>query len=573
MAEDVFKFGTDEVKKTGTGMANSAYTITSEQLKPATPLDVPKPQMTGSPDALAGSLSDMPKSLDEYVKALTPPETALDKQNQAILDSIAQLTGDTTGRQQYQFGQESKYGVPQLTQQLNDLKGQLITGDAEYAKMVADEAARSAALENQPGVSTRDVQGAQGALARTFYTQKAAKAADLALIAAKAQAVSGNINTALLLAQKATDAKFQPIEDELKVKRAQLDAIQPMLDKQEKIQFAALQRQYEDEQMQIAEAKASQKAIGEMVVNALAQGAPQEIVDQASKAKTSLEASKILGKYSGEFLKYEMLKEQIKTEAERRKTERAQQANYAANIRKTNAEIDALKNPTPGTIPSQYQGALDVILGSDKLTKDQKASVINSIANGQNPTSVIKNKAKDIMGQTNATKLDNYETAKQQLVSVQDSLKTYYAKGGKTNVFSGNYEKAINKLGEVKDPELVEIATQIAASLQIYRNAVSGTAYSVQEGKDIASIFPGIDKSEGLNTAILNGRMKAFDTTIDASYRNVLGPSYDAVLKAGVASDPNNPFNQALGGPQTPVPGTSILGGLNPDGTLNFVIP
>ena len=176
---------------------------------------------------------------------------------------------------------------------------------------------------------------------------------------------------------------------------------------------------------------------------------------------------------------------------------------------------------------SQYAGIINTILGSGKFTKDQSAAMKNAINNGEDPFTVVKNQAKNLLGQTGDTKLTSYEVAKEQLVAVQDSLQRYYDAGGKTDIFRGNYEKVINKLGEVSNPKLVEIATEIAASLQIYRNAVSGTAYSVQEGVDIAKIFPGINKSEGLNTAILNGRMKAFDSTIDSTYRSVLGKSYD----------------------------------------------
>lgn len=75
----------------------------------------------------------------------------------------------------------------------------------------------------------------------------------------------------------------------------------------------------------------------------------------------------------------------------------------------------------------------------------------------------------------------------------------------------------------------MDIATQIQAQLQVYRNAVSGTAYSEQEGKDIASIFPGINKSEGLNKAIISGRLAAFDSVIDNTYRNILGSAYDSI--------------------------------------------
>ena len=178
---------------------------------------------------------------------------------------------------------------------------------------------------------------------------------------------------------------------------------------------------------------------------------------------------------------------------------------------------------------SQYEGALQVILGSSKLTKENKADVINAIRNGEDPITVIKNKAKDILGATEGAKLTNYETANKQMDDISNLLNQYYQAGGKTNVFRGNFEKTINKLGNVKDPKLVSLATQIASALQIYRNAVSGTAYSVQEGKQISSVFPGINKSQGLNTAILDGRKQSFNSLIDGLYTSALGSSYNSL--------------------------------------------
>lgn len=193
---------------------------------------------------------------------------------------------------------------------------------------------------------------------------------------------------------------------------------------------------------------------------------------------------------------------------------------------------------TPGSgINSEYAGIIDTILGSGKFTKDQAAAMTNAINNGEDPFTVVKNQAKNLLGQTGDTKLTNYEVAKEQMLAVEQSLKDYYANGGKTSLLTGTYESVINKLGEVSDPKLVSIATEIASALQIYRNAVSGTAYSVQEGIDIAKIFPGINKSEGLNQAILEGRMKAFDSTIDATYRSVLGSEYDKLKALNTAPE------------------------------------
>lgn len=194
-----------------------------------------------------------------------------------------------------------------------------------------------------------------------------------------------------------------------------------------------------------------------------------------------------------------------------------------------------------GAVAGPYAGLVSTILGSGKFTKPQAAAVTNAINSGEDPVTVIKNQAKNIMGQTEASNVTKYETAQSSLADIQKNLADFYANGGKTGIFSGNYEKVINKLGTLNDPKLVDLATQIQANLQIYRNAVSGTAYSTQEGADIASIFPGINKSSGLNAAILNGRMKAFDSTIDGTYRSALGSAYDKLKTVGTGAPAAQP--------------------------------
>lgn len=220
------------------------------------------------------------------------------------------------------------------------------------------------------------------------------------------------------------------------------------------------------------------------------------------------------------------------------------------------------------------KAALDVILGSSStLSKQQQANIVNAINRGEDPFTVIKNQAKNIMGQTLATSLSNNEKARAALIAVNNSINAYYASGGKTDIFKGNMEEVAAKLGTVKDEKLREVATEVEAAIQIYRNAISGTAYSNQEGRAIASVFPGIDKTEGLNKAIVTGRLKAFEAVIDEGYGQVLGTNtYQALKQAQiVASTPPTPvkapFSIAAPAKQGTLPnGTKVT--QNPNGTI-----
>lgn len=559
--------------------------ITVDQLQPAPDISksLPQPKIdTTQPDSLVAGVNGSLGSLDAFMKALQPQETALDQTQNTIISRINDLLPQTAGRQQALAQEQQNQGIPDLQKQLTDLNNQINIGNAAYTKLAVDAEAKKAALEaNSRGLTTNLLTGQQGAVERQAATERAVKAAELGMLAARAQAVSGNINTAIKLSEQAIEARFAPIEDELKIRQAQLEAIQPLLTKQEKQQALRQQLVIDERNRMLPEQKANEKAINEMVINASAQGAPSDVVNAAAEAQTPLEASKILGKYSGDYLKYEMLKEQIKTE-------KLQQTKLAADTNRVNAEIRKINNdiknsgisPVTNPVANAFSGALNVILGSDKFTKEQKQSIINAVNSGVNPVSVIKNQAKNIMGQTEATALAKLETARNQMLAVDSAIKQYYANGGSTDIFKGNLEKTINRLGDVKDPKLVGIAVKIQTSLQAYRNAISGTAYSEQEGRDIANIFPGINKTEGLNTAIINARLEMFDSTIDSEYRNVLGSSYDEIktYEQSLQSNPvtptvSNPFAAALGNDQANFTGTTIVGGVNGDGTLNFTIP
>lgn len=545
------------------GYAASSPVITPESLQTPTPITLPQPvnDQTATNGMIAGA-TQTSKSITDYIKELTPPVTAEQTQSDTLSKQLMDLVGQDTGKASALSTAETAAGLPDLKKQLSDINGQITVKNADYN-------AAFNSLENTPQQIASVVGSKQQQLQRT-------QASEIGMLTARAQALQGNITLAQDTAAKAVDLQYSAIEDQIAVKQAQLKILEPILTKQEKVQADALNRKYEEQKIAIAEQKANQKAIQEMILNAAAQQAPADLVNAASKATTPLEATKILGKYSGDFLKYEMLKEQIKTEG-------LQQAKIKADTAKTYADINKIKSDlssnNPNIDPKQagkYAGALSVILGSDKFTKEQKAAVTNAINNGQDPFAVIKNNAKNIMGQSAATDLQKAEVATSQLNSIDTLLKDYYKSGGKTGLFDGNYEKVINNLGKVNNPKLVGISTQIALAMQEYRLAVTGTAASVKEDARIDNVFPGINNSQGLNQARTNALKSSFQSKIDAAYRTVLGSTYDDIKNLNVSSvDPaNNPFTKALGSSTgNNFTGTSIIGGVNSNGTFNFVIP
>lgn len=199
------------------------------------------------------------------------------------------------------------------------------------------------------------------------------------------------------------------------------------------------------------------------------------------------------------------------------------------------------------TLPPEKQIIVNTLLNSNKFTKDQKQYLLDAASSGMDLKYIVKNQAKQSMSGTTATKVEQQEQSLVALARLKNLMADYYANGGKTNIVKGNLEQAAAKFGAVQDEKLRSIATDIEATLQVYRNAISGTAFSNQESASIASIFPGIDKTEGLNDAILNSRVNGVSDLIDAAYANVLGPdvwnmvnnSQSQVPTSGVMKSPD----------------------------------
>jgi hypothetical protein len=466
--------------------------------------------------------------------------TSTDQKKQSVLDWVTKQVGLNKTQTQLQNEAGQAAGLPQQASVVNDLNTQL-EGLNNQATALQNEATYTIPNAAQNSVEGRGVTA--GGLAPVTASQLRANQIKQGAIATQSLTVKsalygamGKYSLAKDAADKAATAQYEVQQQQIDYAKAQLDALAPTLNREEKARAAIQQAKLADRQTQIDNAKEDKKTILAMATAALknnpndpqAQYAAQQALAESNSQQPDLQkALGLIGKYQQDPL---AIQKQI---AEITQT-RTQTDKLNAEIGKINAETNKTKSesiiPTV-TNPqaSQYSGALNVILGSDKFTSEQKKAVINSVNNGQDPVATIKNQAKNVMGQTQSTKLSSLESSRDAFTAFTNSLKAFYDAGGKTSYISGNLEKVYNNLGQVKDPNLVQLATELQGNIQSYRNAISGTAYSEQEGKDISSIFPGINKTQSLNDAIIKGRTKLFDSSIDGIYRSVLGTTYDSL--------------------------------------------
>lgn len=453
------------------------------------------------------------------VDAVSQYKTNFEQSQADLMTALNTAQGQTALQDQAYSGT-----VDPAKQELNDINQRLNEETLAGRRRVE-------AVLTIPGITKAQAQDKINEISRVNTSTQA----DLAIIQ---MAKQGQYDSAKEIA----DRKVSALVEEQKIK---IDTLKFVYDNNKELFTKAEQRQFEvaqaDRERKLNQEEKRLNDINALTLSAIEQGAPTAVARKMFQSKSVAEAAQYGTPYIGK------LDREVKL-ANIRQSDASAEASYAS-ASKSRAEQKLLNNngiTTP--VSDKYAGVLNTILGSQNLTKEQKLSITKAVNSGQDPVQVIKNQAKNIMGQTEATQLGKFETAKQATVDLEKSLKEYYANGGSTNIFKGNIEKTINKLGEVQDPKLVSLSTEIALQLQLYRNAISGTAYSEQEGRDITSVFPGINKSSGLNQAIIDGKRRAYDSQIDNTYRNTLGSVYDELKPKPVTqtSVANNPYQAAI---------------------------
>ena len=247
---------------------NPVTNQTAESLTPATPLIVPPPTHTPdlASDVMAGAEATS-KTIQDYIKEQTPPETELSKQIQSLLRETTAALPGLEGRGAEQGLAEQRTGVPKYSQELAGLNAQILQGlaeqkatEARYEKMKQQE-------EGRAGVTMRSVIGEQSQIYKMQLAERNAKSADLGLLQARALGLQGQLEAAQKAADRAVELKFADRQSIIDTKLKQLELYYPEFDKEQKRYADALANKLKDEQTKIDEQKAIIKANITMGIN------------------------------------------------------------------------------------------------------------------------------------------------------------------------------------------------------------------------------------------------------------------------------------------------------------------
>lgn len=239
--------------------------IAVDKLNSATPLTVPNAKPTAdSLDATSAGAQATSKSLDAYIKELTPPDTQTSKDYNSLTSSLESLLPGLTGRGTEQVTAEQNAGLPDLKVKLAGLNAQILAKVAEANKTNASYDQLIANLENpqnqqQQGIPMAAIIGQQAQARKLQLAENNSKSADLMLLQAVASGMQGNITAMQLNIDRAIDLKYSDREAEVDLKMKQLQLLEGKLNKEEQTTKLALERKYQDEQTKIQEEKAKAK--------------------------------------------------------------------------------------------------------------------------------------------------------------------------------------------------------------------------------------------------------------------------------------------------------------------------
>lgn len=316
-------------------------------------------------------------------------QNALNSQNELNqgMGDIRSLFEQLSGQTGYRQGLESQYKLPEMTKEYRDLQALQTKQTADYLNAYNTAMSRA---------SVGTIKSAE----ENQITRQ--HGIDALITGARIQSAQGNIEFANNLVKQAVDLKYEPIKQELEYKKELLSYLKT---KASEDRTAALNIQLKKVEQQAQ----TEKEIQGMILNAQAAKAPQYLIDAAIKDGTTLGVAKILGQYSPETLKYELLKEQIKTEkAQQTKLYADSVVNKQKPLSGDAAKIVAIA----GTLPTDIQKIKDkinnvgyenflrgYILGTDRETVKLINSAADKVGRLRSGGAINKDEEKRFTGQ------------------------------------------------------------------------------------------------------------------------------------------------------------------------------
>lgn len=247
------------------GLQKSATTVLPGKVSASDIQNPPKPitiaNSTGNSanaDATAAGAEASLKSITDYIKLLTPPETTESSKVKKLISDVETDLNNLKGRGEAQLEAEKVQEVEKKKQTLLNYQTELQVKTAEYKAIQAKYAALNAETEGKP-ITMNSIIGAQAQVNKMALAELNSKAAEIALVQANVAGSQGNLTLAQDAANRSVDLKYADVKDSLELRLKQLELIQNELSKDEKIRADAITLYLTDQKTALAAAQAYEK--------------------------------------------------------------------------------------------------------------------------------------------------------------------------------------------------------------------------------------------------------------------------------------------------------------------------
>lgn len=256
------------------------------------PINLP----TQTPSQPAPQINQAEQILRDTAVADTEAQKSSQNLSKAMLELIPSLQGQT----QELATQQRVAGLPAMRQNLQNLNNQILTKQAELNQDEIKLAQSVQNIEDKP-IAMEFITGQQQSVQRNAQIARALKASEIGVLNATALGMQGNIALAEATAKQAVETKYAPYKEALDTYKLQLEALQPLLNSDEKKQAREQEIKTNLAMKEVDRKQKNEESVTQMVIQAGAQGAPQSLVEKARLAKTPAEAVSILGAYAGDY--------------------------------------------------------------------------------------------------------------------------------------------------------------------------------------------------------------------------------------------------------------------------------
>lgn len=436
-------------------------------------LNLPEQQFAGLPP--------LTNFADQILRQSQVQETDAQKAANTISERIFSALPQLTGQREALAQEQERAGVNRFRQELQDINSQILQKTAELNQDDIRLIQSTQEIEKQK-IPIEFITGQQQSVQRDAQIARALKASEIGVLNARALATQGNIQLAMDIAQQAVDVKYAPLKETVEVYKAQLEALQPILSRDEKRQSREQEVRANLALKEIERLQQNEKGVQDLIINASSQQAPQELLVKASKAKNPTEASIILGGYSGDYIGNKI---------------KIAQAN--AQAQKTNLEIQKLRRelsqstatPSVGNLPNTPTGFTQKLLLTANKDKQLDATERNQLSK---MTSVI---------------------------SQIDSLQANLAKNNKTGFIQGRVNKLLTEIN--LNPDVSEINAQITALIPNVARGVYGEVGVLTDADienyrgTLAKLTNSKDQNDAVLALTLKNAMKSYESVLNTA--------------------------------------------------------